>query len=186
MGGPPAAASESRGSQRGTQRDNWSRQRKMDGAGKFQEEKWATQKACLVASLPELLYPKIPIILHPEQGSKPSNGGILDGEQDGKTEGGAYCPERGQRERRMCSLKNILLGSSLVARWVKDPELSLLWLRFHPWPGNFLMPWAQPKQKAKSKGKKCFRIYFTLLKIIIIINCFCQVNCHKQGSTRSH
>ena len=29
---------------------------------------------------------------------------------------------------------------------VKDSALSLLWLRFDSWPGNFLMPWVQPKQ----------------------------------------
>ena len=42
--------------------------------------------------------------------------------------------------------------SSLVAQRVKDPRLSLLWLRslqwhgFDPWPGNFCMPWAWPKK----------------------------------------
>ena len=30
-------------------------------------------------------------------------------------------------------------GSSLVAQWVKDPELSLPWCGFDPWPGNFHM-----------------------------------------------
>ena len=35
----------------------------------------------------------------------------------------------------------------------KDPALSLLWLglllwhRFNPWPRNFCMPWAWPKEK---------------------------------------
>ena len=28
----------------------------------------------------------------------------------------------------------------LVAQWVKDLALSLLWLRFNSWPGNFHMP----------------------------------------------
>ena len=40
--------------------------------------------------------------------------------------------------------------SSLVAQQVKDLTLSLLWHRFDPQPGNFCMPWAQPKEK-KSK-----------------------------------
>ena len=45
------------------------------------------------------------------------------------------------------------LGSSLVAQWVKDPALSLLWLwlqlwhGFDPWPRNFCMPQAQPERK---------------------------------------
>ena len=28
---------------------------------------------------------------------------------------------------------------------VKNPALSLLWLGFQPWPGNFCMTWAWPK-----------------------------------------
>ena len=42
---------------------------------------------------------------------------------------------------------------SLVTQWVKDPALSLqrlgslLWCGLDPWPGNFHMPWAQPKYK---------------------------------------
>ena len=30
---------------------------------------------------------------------------------------------------------------------VKDPVLSLLWLRFSPWPRNFHTPWGWPKNK---------------------------------------
>ena len=29
---------------------------------------------------------------------------------------------------------------------IKDLGLSLLWCGFHPWPGNFHLPWAQPKK----------------------------------------
>ena len=53
------------------------------------------------------------------------------------------------------------VGSSLVAQWAKDPALSLLWLRFDPWPGKFHMPWERQKKKKKkkkaprSKHKKC-------------------------------
>ena len=32
---------------------------------------------------------------------------------------------------------------------VKDLVLSLLWLRFNPWPENFCMPWAWPKKVQK-------------------------------------
>ena len=45
--------------------------------------------------------------------------------------------------------------SSLLAQWAKDLALSLLWhglllwLKFNPWPGNFHMPWAWPKNKTK-------------------------------------
>ena len=35
--------------------------------------------------------------------------------------------------------KNTETRSSLVVQWVKDPALLLLWLMFHPWPGNFSM-----------------------------------------------
>ena len=34
---------------------------------------------------------------------------------------------------------------------VKDSALSLVWLRFDPWPGNVCMPLAQPKNKNKNK-----------------------------------
>ena len=46
-------------------------------------------------------------------------------------------------------------GSSLVAQWVEDPVLSLLWCGFDPWLRNFHMPWMQPKKnKKKNKNKK--------------------------------
>ena len=41
-------------------------------------------------------------------------------------------------------LKVLELPDGLV---VKNLALSLLRLGFHPWPGNFCMPWAQPKKK---------------------------------------
>ena len=37
-------------------------------------------------------------------------------------------------------------GTLLVAQWIKDLALSLLWLRFNPWPGNFFMLQARPKK----------------------------------------
>ena len=45
----------------------------------------------------------------------------------------------------LVSFRKRRLGSSLVAQWVKDPVLSLLWLRsllwgrFDPWPRNVCM-----------------------------------------------
>ena len=42
-----------------------------------------------------------------------------------------------------------------MAHQVKDPALSLLWLRlqlwcgFNPWPRNFCMPWVSLKRKEK-------------------------------------
>ena len=39
-------------------------------------------------------------------------------------------------------------GSSLVAQWVKDSALSLLWCRFNPWPGNFHMLQVGPKKNS--------------------------------------
>ena len=41
----------------------------------------------------------------------------------------------------------LVCRSFLVARWVKDLALSLLWHEFDPRPGNFRMPWAQPKKQ---------------------------------------
>ena len=46
-------------------------------------------------------------------------------------------------------------SSSLTAQWVKDPALSLPWLwlqwqhELNPWPRNFHMLWAGPKQEEK-------------------------------------
>ena len=33
-----------------------------------------------------------------------------------------------------------------MAQWVKDLAVSLWWLKFDPWPGNFHMPQVQPKK----------------------------------------
>ena len=33
-----------------------------------------------------------------------------------------------------------------MAQWTEDPVLLLLWHEFDPWPGNFYMPWLQPKE----------------------------------------
>ena len=50
--------------------------------------------------------------------------------------------------------------SSLVAQWVKDTASlpwwlrSLLWYRFDPWPGNFHIPWVQPKQRERREWRK--------------------------------
>ena len=55
--------------------------------------------------------------------------------------------------------------SSLVAHWVKDLALSLQWLRFSHWPGNFHMPKAWPKKKRRRRRKKitlyhCFFYFY--------------------------
>ena len=50
-----------------------------------------------------------------------------------------------------------------LAQWVKDLVLLQLWHRlklwlgFYPWPGNFHMPWVQPKKKSHVKNGKCYR-----------------------------
>ena len=52
------------------------------------------------------------------------------------------------------------MRSALVAQQFGDPVLSLLWLgmlpwlRFHPWPTYFCMPWVQKKKKKKRKKEK--------------------------------
>ena len=52
--------------------------------------------------------------------------------------------------------KSIALWSSLVAQQIKDLVLLLLWRGFDPWPGNFHMSWARPKQQQqKSLFKVC-------------------------------
>ena len=50
-----------------------------------------------------------------------------------------------------------ILGVLAVAQRVKDPALSLMWLRFHSWPRNFLMPWAWTK-KFKKANEHIFSI----------------------------
>ena len=45
-------------------------------------------------------------------------------------------------------------GSSLVAQWVKDLVLSLLWHGLDPCPGNFHMPQLQPKKRKKKERKE--------------------------------
>ena len=44
----------------------------------------------------------------------------------------------------------MMYWSSLVAQWVKDLALALLWHRFDPWLRSFWMPQVQPKKKKKS------------------------------------
>ena len=41
-----------------------------------------------------------------------------------------------------------------VAQQVKDPALSLPWLRYDPWPGNFCMPQEQPPPAPQPERKK--------------------------------
>ena len=64
------------------------------------------------------------------------------------------------------SKKNKKRDSSLAVQWVKDPMLSLQWLRsllwhrFNPWPANFHMPWGWPKERKnllKEQEKKMTR-----------------------------
>ena len=53
-----------------------------------------------------------------------------------------------------------------MAQGVKDPALLLLWLRsmlwrkFNPWPGNFYIPWSQPK-KEKEKSMLSLTPYYS-------------------------
>ena len=48
-----------------------------------------------------------------------------------------------------------LYRSSLVAQWVRDLGVSLMWLwlllwcRLDPWPGNFHMPWVRAKKEER-------------------------------------
>ena len=55
-------------------------------------------------------------------------------------------PEKAKRQK-----KNVYWGFT-VAQQGKNPVLSLLWLRFHPWLGNFhTVPWPWPKRKKKKE-----------------------------------
>ena len=47
--------------------------------------------------------------------------------------------------------KSLHPRNSLVAQWVKDPVLSLLWHRFSPWHGTSACH--RPDQKKKKKKK---------------------------------
>ena len=68
--------------------------------------------------------------------------------------------ERGINKPENTKRNKVSPRSSLMAQWVMDLALSLLWLRlllwlgFYPWPGNFYMPQEQPKKKRKKKRKK--------------------------------
>ena len=42
---------------------------------------------------------------------------------------------------------------------VKDLVLSLLWLRFDLWPGNFCMPWMWQKKKKERERERCQCLY---------------------------
>lgn len=48
--------------------------------------------------------------------------------------------------------------SSLAARWVQDLALSLLWLRFEPWPGNLCGAGVWMKKKKGCKSRLLHRI----------------------------
>ena len=52
-----------------------------------------------------------------------------------------------------------------MAQQFKDLVLSLPWLGFDPWPGNFHMLWVQPKNK-KIKTEEPF---FTL-NLLLLLN----------------
>ena len=74
-----------------------------------------------------------------------------------------------------CKVK-ILTWSFLVAPWVKDLVLSLLWLwlllwlGLDCWPGNFYKPWAQPKNKEQyfNLKKDLEMVVFTKTKALRI------------------
>ena len=73
------------------------------------------------------------------------------------------CPERevkGQGWPGAGQGKHVALRPCKAKSWefpggleVKDAALSLLWLRFSPWPWNFYMPQAQPGEKQKQRAK---------------------------------
>ena len=62
--------------------------------------------------------------------------------------------ERTTSLMRCCADIKERSGSSLVAYWVRDLALSLLWSRFNPWPRNFRLPRVWPKRKKKKKERK--------------------------------
>ena len=57
---------------------------------------------------------------------------------------------KGHHLKECCYLKNNK-RSSLVAEQVKDLVWSLLWRGFNPWPRNFHMLWAQPKERRRDR-----------------------------------
>ena len=52
--------------------------------------------------------------------------------------------------------------SSVMAQWVKDPALSVLWHGFYPWPTNFQMLHMQPPPKFFLKTY-CSKVNYSLL-----------------------
>ena len=51
-----------------------------------------------------------------------------------------------------------------MAQQVKDLALSLLWLKFDPWPGKFHMLWVQQKKKKKDEFFKVFGFTHSMQK----------------------
>ena len=53
--------------------------------------------------------------------------------------------------------KIVTVGVPAVVQWVKKPTTAAQvyrGCRFDPWPGNFCIPWVQPKKEKKKKKKK--------------------------------
>ena len=63
----------------------------------------------------------------------------------------------------LISVKLLELSGGLA---VSDSVLSLLWLGFSPWLGNFCMPQAKPKREGKEERKKTHELGFTKVKNI--------------------
>ena len=70
-----------------------------------------------------------------------------------------------------------------MAHQVKDLALSLLWLRFDPWPGNFYMSQGWPKNN-KIKQNLPFTIERCLLLQSVHIHCT-KLHKHSVGEKSS-
>ena len=68
------------------------------------------------------------------------------------------------------------MRSFLVAQWVKDPALSLqrlwslLWLWFHPCPGNVRMLWVHQKEKDDQLVPE----HQSRIKVVITTGSYCH------------
>ena len=60
--------------------------------------------------------------------------------------------------KQQVKIKMRSIASSLVAQWVKDLALSLLWCEFDPWSRNFCMWQAQPKKERERNIKGLYHV----------------------------
>ena len=65
-------------------------------------------------------------------------------------------PKKWQKAKKKIKIKNETLGMEFPGGLVVKYLLSVLWLGFDPWLGNFCVLWAQPKKKSRIRHGHSF------------------------------